>query len=79
MSTSQDQTTLSCLSTSIRKHDPEKDMEIFILQTGLKTMEERELYEDRWISRLQTLQPKGISKDIYPYAQAVYKCFKDTL
>ena len=58
-------------------HDPEKDMEIFILQTGLKTVEEREFYEDRWICRLQTLQPTGVNKDIHPYAQAMYKCFKD--
>ena len=61
------------------KHDPEKDMEIFILQTGLKTVEEREFHEDRWICRLQTLQPKGVNKDIHPYAQAMYKCFKDLL
>ena len=58
-------------------HDPEKDMEIFILQTGLKTVEEREFYEDRWICRLQTLQPTGVNKDIHPYAQAMYKCCKD--
>ena len=54
-------------------------MEIFILQTGLKTVEEREFYEDRWICLLQTLQPKGINKDIHPYAQAMYKCYKDIL
>ena len=28
-------------------HDPEKDMEVFILQTGLKTEAEREFFEDR--------------------------------
>ena len=62
-----------------KKHDPEKDMEIFILQTGLKTVEEREFYEDRWICLLQTLQPKGINKEVHPYAQSMYKCFKDIL
>ena len=45
-----------------KNHDPEKDMEIHILQTGLTKLEERDHYEDRWICLLQTLQPCGINK-----------------
>ena len=63
-----------------RNHDPEKHMEIHILQMGLKTVEAREHYEDRWICRLQTLQPNGgINKEVHPYASSMYKSFSDCL
>ena len=60
------------------RHDPEKDMEIHILQTGLSTVEERDHYEDRWICLLQTLQPSGINKDVHTFASSMYKSFKDS-
>ena len=59
-------------------HDPEGDMEVYILQTGLKTEAEREFFEDRWICRLQTLQPLGINKETHSYASDMYNCFKMT-
>ncbi len=61
-----------------RNHDPERDMEIFILQTGLTTEAEREFHEDRWICRLQTLQPLGINKETHAYASDMYHCYKIT-
>ena len=61
-----------------RNHDPEEDMEVYILQTGLKTEAEREFFEDRWICRLQTLQPLGINKETHFYASDMYSCFKIT-
>ena len=36
-------------------HEPKKHMEVFILQTGLKTEVEREFFEDRRICHVQTL------------------------
>ena len=62
-----------------KNHDPEKDMEIHILQTGLTKLEERDHYEDRWICLLQTLQPCGINKDVHAYAACMYKSFKDSI
>ena len=72
-----DNTELSSLFNK-KKHDPEKDMEIYILQTGLSTVGERDHFEDRWICQLQTLQPSGMNKDVHSYAAAMYKSYKDT-
>jgi hypothetical protein len=58
------------------QHDFDKDMEVLILQSGLnKSQEEREFHEDRWICRLQTLQPSGINEEIHQYAKEMYQCF----
>ena len=62
-----------------QNHDLENDMEIHILQTGLKTEAEREFHEDRWICRLQTLQPHGINKDLNQFASDMYVCFSGSL
>ena len=62
-----------------KNHDPEKDVEIHILQTGLTKVEERDHYEDRWICLLQTLQPCGINKDVHAYAASMYKSLKDSI
>ena len=62
-----------------QNHDLENDMEIHILQTGLKTEAEREFHEDRWICRLQTLQPHGLNKDLNQFANDMYFCFSGSL
>ena len=54
---------MKMLLQSNKDHNPEKDMKIYILQTGLKTEAEREFHEDRWICRLQTMEPSGINKE----------------
>ena len=62
-----------------KDHDPEKDMSILILQTGLSTEAEREYHEDRWICRLQTMEPTGINKERHQYGHDMYVPFTKTL
>ena len=57
----------------------DEDMEVCILQSGIWSEEERELLEEKWICRLQTLHPTGINKNIKHYAKAMYTSFKNTL
>ena len=59
-------------------HD-DGDMEVLILESGIYTEEEREMREDRWICRLQTLQPTGINKSMKQYAKDMYTSYKNTL
>ena len=59
-------------------NEPEKYMEVFILQTGLLSEAEREHFEDRWICRLQALQPTGMNKEMHSYGIAMYNSFKLT-
>ena len=58
-----------------KDHDPEKDMDIYILQTGLVTEAEREFHEDRWICRLQTMEPSGINKELHQFGHEMYGSF----
>jgi hypothetical protein len=51
------------------------DMEVMILQTGLSSEAERLFFEDKWICRLQTLQPTGINIDINQYAKNMYTSY----
>ena len=39
----------------------------------------REFYEDLWICRLQTLQPKGLNSEIGSYAKEMYSCYTNIL
>ena len=58
-----------------KDHDPEKHMDIYILQTGLVTEAEREFHEDRWICRLQTMEPSGINKELHQFGHEMYGSF----
>ena len=60
------------------KNHTENDLEVVILQTGLKTEEERIHNEDKWICQLQTLHPSGINADVKQYAKDMYNCYKRT-
>ena len=62
-----------------KNHNPDKDMKIFILQTGLKTEAEREFHEDRWICRLQTMEPSGINKERHQFGHEMYGSFSKSL
>ena len=62
-----------------KDNDPEKDTSILILQTGLSTEAEREYHEDRWICRLQTMEPTGINKERHQYGHDMYVPFAKTL
>ena len=55
------------------------DLEVCILQSGIASPEERELLEEKWICRLQTLHPTGINKKIKHFAKDMYTSYKQTL
>ena len=59
-------------------HD-KNDLEVCILQSGASSPEERELQEEKWICRLQTLHPTGINQKIQHYAKDMYASYKQTL
>ena len=59
-------------------HD-KSDIEVCILESGISSLEERELREEKWICRLQTLHPTGINKDTKHYAKHMYTSYKQTL
>ena len=40
-------------------HDIEKDLELFILDHGISSLQKRKFLEDRYICKLQTLHPSG--------------------
>ena len=55
------------------------DMEIKILQSGLNSKIQRELYEDKWICKLQTLKPSGLNTETNAYAKELYQCYQRCL
>ena len=57
-------------------HDISRDMKIKILQSGIRSLPEREFHEDKWICRLQTLQPTGMNIETHHYARELYQCHK---
>jgi len=58
-------------------HNIETDMGVVVLQQ-LKddNPHARIHFEDRWICRLQSLQPKGINLDVGGFAREMYSCYK---
>ena len=60
----------SDLVNHFHKNHQLKDMEIFILQTGIQDGKEREFYEDKWICKLQTF--KDINTELHQYAKEMY-------
>ena len=53
------------LAEHFHKNHEEDDMEVLLLQTGLsKSKLQREYYEDKWICRLQTLQPTESKQEV---------------
>ena len=59
-------------------HDLETDLGVTILEQLPKnsTAQMRQFHEERWICKLQTLQPHGINLDVGWYAKEMYTCFK---
>ena len=57
-----------------RNHDPEKDLEVTIVDYGIEKLEERERMEDKMIYRLQTHQSNkgGMNLDTHAYAKEMY-------
>ena len=50
-----------------------------ILQSGIKSPEEREVQEEKWMCKLQTLDPTGINKKVKHYAKDMYTTYKHSL
>ena len=69
----------SDLAQHFNKNHKDEDMEVMILQAGLRKKEEREHHEDKWICLLQTLQPDDINRETHQYAKDMYKCFDRTM
>ena len=61
------------LAEHFHKDHTEKDMEVFILQTNLPDVKQREFFEDRWICRLQT--QGELNTDLHQYAKDMYHMF----
>ena len=57
-----------------RNHDPEKDLEVTIVDDGIEKLEERERMEDKIMCRLQTHQCNkgGMNLDTHAYAKEMY-------
>ena len=53
-------------------HSIDDDLDVIILQSNLLNQNERIHHEDRWICRLQTLQPNGINADGGNYVKEMY-------
>ena len=60
------------------QHDFEKELGVVILEQLPKnsTSQVRKHYEDRWICKLQTMQPNGINLDVGWYAKEMYTCYQ---
>ena len=58
------------LAEHFHKNHCDKDMEVYILQTGIADEKEREFYEDKWICTLQTFQ--GMNTDLHQSARDMY-------
>lgn len=58
-------------------HDVDKDLGVVILERlKVDNAEARKYYEDRWVCKLQSLQPQGINVDTGWYAKEMYACYQ---
>jgi len=62
-----------------KNHDINKDLEIYILETDIPNHQRRILLEDRWMCKLQTLQPTGMNKDGGSYLKEMYPSWTSSL
>ena len=62
-----------------KNHDLSKDIEIYILDHGIPSLPARERMEDRFICKLQTLEPTVMNKRIGSYAKEMYKLWTNAL
>ena len=67
------------LTTHCEKDHNIEDLEIFILDHGLHELNHRKQIEDKFICRLQTLQPTGMNIDLGPYAKEMYRCWSSVV
>ena len=60
-------------------HEVEKDLQIVILENGISKTPAREFAENKWICRLQTLQPAGLNAEMGHYGKEMYSCYTKVL
>ena len=60
-------------------HDPVKDLELFIIDHGIKDLRARERLEDYYICKLQTMAPHGMNTKINSYAKEMYASWSAVL
>ena len=59
-----------------KDHQLDNDLKVMILQSGLPNAAERKYFEDRWMCKLQTLNPTGMNTDCGAYTNEVYTSWK---
>ena len=59
-------------------HDLEKDLEVSIIEHGIKDLEQRRRVEDKYICKLQTFGKTGINTELGAYAKEMYKSWGST-
>ena len=57
-------------------HDLEKDLEITIIEHGIKNQDRRRRIEDKYICKLQTFTGSGINKSMKSYGKEMYTTWK---
>ena len=67
------------LANHFHENHVDADMEVMILQTDVPSEAQREFLEDKWICRLQTLQPTGVNIETHQYAKDMYSCYGKTI
>ena len=60
-------------------HDPVQDLEIFIIDHGIKDLQARERLEDFYICKLQTMAPYGLNSSVHAYAKEMYTSWSSVL
>ena len=60
-------------------HDPVQDLEIFIIDHGIKDLQTRERLEDFFICKLQTMAPYGLNSSVHAYAKEMYTSWSSVL
>ena len=61
------------------KHDLEKDLEITIIEHGIKNQDKRKRVEDKYICKLQTLNGSGINKSMRSYGKEMYTTWRASI
>ena len=61
-----------------QNHDLEKDLEVSIIEHGIKDLGQRRRVEDKYICKLQTFGKTGINTELGAYAKEMYKSWGST-
>ena len=67
------------LAEHFHKDHEKGELEVCILQSGIRSQDERELQEEKWMCKLLTLDPRGINKKVKHSAKDMYATHKHSL